>query len=46
MMNDWAFGLGAEGQAFSEIYKACLLEYVRELAYMADCAELKFRIEL
>ena len=40
--NDLHFGTTPISRVFTEMWKGCFSEYIREFKYMADCAELSF----
>jgi secreted Zn-dependent insulinase-like peptidase len=43
---DCGFGSTARGRVFADCWDRVVTEYVREYAYMGDCAQLKFNISL
>jgi len=43
---DLGFGTSPETSVFAEVWKRVLQENLREFAYLAECAKLKFNIQL
>jgi secreted Zn-dependent insulinase-like peptidase len=41
---DCGFGATARGRVFADCWEKVVTEYVREYAYMGDCAQLRFNI--
>ena len=42
--SDLGYGTSESAEVFAEVWKRCLQETLREFAYLAECAKLKFDI--